>query len=193
MDRAFQTASQFAKLELFPRYGAEFAPRGIVVAHRLLGFPGQVMTWGKVFYLAAKLNEGLHFRSNVEVAVFVPTGIKRNDSDGVPGNEKIVVSLVVEYEGEDAAELFEKAGAMAFIERDDGFAIRQRLEGIVHEFSPKGLVIIDLAIGGKHQVAGRVRQWLGAMLDIDDGQPFVGQDGVFVGIDAAPVWPPVSQ
>ena len=57
----------------------------------------------------------------------------------------------------------------------------------------QGLVVVDLAVDGQGVAVDRVQQRLGAVLHVHDGEPLVGQDGVAVAEDPAPVRAPVAQ
>ncbi len=60
-------------------------------------------------------------------------------------------------------------------------------------------VVVDLAVDGEELRAGLARagrrrgERLRAVLDVDDGEPLVGEHGAVGGDDAAPVGPAVAQ
>ena len=111
-----------------------------------------------------------------------------NDTYGVAGNEELVALLIVEYEGKDAAEIFQKVDALVAIEGEDDLAVATRLEVILAGILLADvLMVIYLAIHGQHLLMVRRIQRLTARLRVDNAQSLVSQDGRAAAIDATPV------
>ena len=125
--------------------------------------------------------------------MFVVTGVKGYDSYWISGNQEVIVAFVIQYKGVDPAEIFEEVCSPAFIKRNDNLAIRCGLERVTRQLAPEEFVIIDLPVYGQDQVASGICQGLSAMLNVNNGKPFMGENCVFVGKDAAPVRPSVAQ
>jgi len=142
---------------------------------------------------SAELDQRIHLGGKVEIAVFVLTGVKRNDPDGISGNQKVVLALVVQGKGKNAAEIVEKLRPPAFVGGNDRLAVGCGLELLVCQLAAQGLVVADFAVDGQDHGALDVRQGLGSMLHVHDREALVGDDGVFVRVDAAPIGTPVSE
>ena len=75
--------------------------------------------------------ESLQFGGDIDGAVAVVANIKRYDTDGVAGNEKLITLLVVEGKSEDTAEVLKEIDAFLTIERKDNLTVRTCLELIL--------------------------------------------------------------
>ena len=111
-----------------------------------------------------------------------------HDADGVTGDEEGVTLLVVEHEGENAAQVLEKVDAFLTVERQYDFAIAARLKRIFSGHATANLLmVVNLAIHCQDLLAvGRIKR-LPATLGIDDAQSLMGKDGGATTIDAAPI------
>jgi hypothetical protein len=97
---------------------------------------------------------------------------------------------VPEGEGEDPAEVVEKPLPLPVMQ--DDLAVRPGLKRVrLGERPLQVLVVVDLAVDRQRRPSIRPVQRLGAVLDVDDGQALVGQDGAVGRVDAAPVGPAV--
>ena len=145
---------------------------------------------GKEWLVVVALTfESLQLRRHEHLAVLVEANIKRYYANGVAGDEELVAFGVVEGEGKNTVELFHHLGDAAvhsiFI-----FIHKGRKVGILAHFAVKGkyyltvgaclilvlasetcadiLVVVDLAIHGKHLFLVRREEGLTAAFRIND-------------------------
>ena len=113
----------------------------------------------------------------------VVADIERDDADRIAGDQVAVVRFVVESESEDPA-----SHAVFAVEGEDDLAVTSGLEFVfVFQLSAEFAMVIYLAVDGEDQFAVFASQRLSAGCRIDDGEAFMGEDGGFSLIDAAPV------
>ncbi len=145
---------------------------------------------GREIFDGPAVQQGLELGSHVEIAVFVAPGVQRHDPHRVAGDQVAAALLVVEHEGENAVEVVQEIGAALLVEGEDHFAVRAGGELVGRgEATLELLVVVDLAVDRQHLLAVAAVERLGAVFDVDDGQPLVGQDRLVAGVDAAPVGP----
>ena len=122
--------------------------------------------------------EGLQLGSHIDSAVAVVAYIKRDHPDRIAGNQELILFLVVEHEGEDATQLFEEIDALVAIEGQYHLTVGTRLELILPRIAATDfLMVIDLAIHGKHQFLIRREEGLSTRLRVHDTQALMRQDG----------------
>ncbi|CDD13245.1 uncharacterized protein BN675_01734 [Parabacteroides merdae CAG:48] len=118
----------------------------------------------------------------------VVADIEGDDADRIAGDQVTVVRFVVESESEDPAQLFHASHAVFAVEGEDDLAVASGLEFVfVFQLSAEFAMVIYLAVDGADQFAVFASQRLSAGCRIDDGEAFMGEDGGFSLIDAAPV------
>ena len=169
-------------------HGIIFHPIATVIPFHAGLFAPIVMTRQERLVTFALAFECLQFGGHVEGAIAVVANVERYDADGVAGDEEGVTLLVVEHEGEDAAQVLEKVDAFLTVERQNDFAIAARLERILPGHTTANvLMVVNLAIHRQNLLAvGRIK-WLPSTLGIDDAQSLMGKDGGATTIDAAPI------
>ena len=168
--------------------GIIFHPIATVIPLHTWLFAPIVMTWQERLVTFALAFERLQFGGHVEGAIAVVANVEWYDADGVTGDEEGVTLLVVEHEGEDAAQVFQKVDAFFSVECQYDFAITARLERILADHATANfLMVVNLAIHRQDLLAvGRIKR-LPATLGIDDAQSLMGKDGGATTIDAAPI------
>ena len=169
-------------------HGIIFHPIATVIPLHARLFAPIVMTWQERLVTFALAFECLQFGGYVEGAIAVVANVEWYDADGVAGDEEGVTLLVVEHEGEDAAQVLEKVDAFLTVERQNDFAIATRLECILSgHTSANFLMVVNLAIHRQDLLAVGCIKRLPATLGIDDAQSLMGKDGGATTIDAAPI------
>ena len=131
---------------------------------------------GEVLELGALADEGLHLGRDVDGAIVAPANVEGGDANVIPGGEEEVLLLVVQDEGEYAAELGREVdgGAMLGVQRKNDLAITARLGRVGRsEGSIQLLVVVNLTIGRNDDVAIGADQGLLAGFGVHNGQTLV--------------------
>ena len=132
--------------------------------------------------------KGFQFGGHIDGAVAVVTDVEGNDTNGVAGNQELVALLIVEYEGENTAEVFEEVDALLTIESEDNLTVRTRLKLVLSgKAAADLLMVIDLAVHSQNLLTVWAVKRLAARLRVDDAQSLVGEDGRATTIDTTPV------
>ena len=108
--------------------------------------------------------------------IVAPANVEGGDANVIPGGEEEVLLLVVQDEGEHAAELGREVdgGAMLGIQRKNDLAITARLGRVGRsEGSIQFLVVVNLTIGRNDDVAIGADQGLLAGFGVHNGQTLV--------------------
>jgi len=136
----------------------------------------------------AKALQRLQFRCDIQLAVRIVADVERNDADGITGNQKLVLLLVVEGEGENAVEFLQELYAPVAVEGENHLAVAARLELVAPGISDADVpMVVYLAVHRKNLLAvGRIER-LPATFRIDDGQTLMSQNGTPAHVDSAPV------
>ncbi len=108
------------------------------------------MSRWEFMYLVADLHQGLHFRSNEQLAMSVVPVVQRNDADRITGYHPEVFILVVQAKRIHAAQFFEEICTFFQVQRQDHFAVRLGAKRVTaFKLCPDLLVIVDLTIDGQ--------------------------------------------
>ena len=175
--------------------------RGRVVLHGIILHPVTkivpLLTWvntpvvmsGEEGFVAFALTfEGFELGSYIDGAVAVISYIKRNDTDGVTGNEEFVLLLVVEHKGEDATEVFEEVDALLAIEGEDNLTVGARLELVLAGIAATNLLmVVYLTIDGEDLFLIRTIERLTTTLGVHNAQSLVGENGTATTVYSTPV------
>ena len=95
--------------------------------------------------------EGFQFGGDIDGAVAVISYIKRYHADGVAGNQELVALLIVKYEGENAAEVFEEVDALLTIQGQDYLTVGARLKLVLSgKAAADLLMVVDLTIHSQY-------------------------------------------
>ncbi len=124
----------------------------------------------KEWFVAVTLSfERFQFACHIDSAVGVVTNIEWYDSDRVAGNEKFIILLVVEHEGEYAAEVFKEVDAFLFVEGENHFAVAACLKFIFPcVLTTNVLMVVYLAVDCKYLFFVGGEERLSATFRIDD-------------------------
>ena len=137
---------------------------------------------------AADGGESLHLGGDVEAALVVVAGVEGDDAHVVARHDVPVGVGVVEDEGEDSVEAVEEVATLLGVEGQDDLAVAAGPEVVgAGEAGFEFAVVVDLSVDGEHVGAVRAAERLGPVFHVHDGQPVVGQNGPFMGVDAGPV------
>ena len=104
-------------------HGIIFKPVALVPAFHYSFLAAVVVSRKEWLVLVAEAFESLQFAGTVDFSVLVATDEERNNADRVACNQKLVLLLVVEGEGEDSADVFEKVDALFLIESKNHLAV----------------------------------------------------------------------
>ena len=93
----------------------------------------------------------LQFRGHIDRSVLVISNVEWYHADGVAGNQKSILLLVIEHKSEDAAEVFQKTNALLTVKGEDHLAIALRLKRILSGKPAAGLLmVVDLTVHRQH-------------------------------------------
>ena len=85
-------------------------------------------------------------------------------------------------------QIVEELRAFLLIQRQDHFTVGAGLEGIaVAQLLAQRLVVVNFAVDRQNVGVRSVVQWLSAVVDVDDRQAFVSQNGLVAGLNAGPI------
>ena len=91
------------------------------------------------------------FGSHIDRSVLVISNVEWYHADGVAGNQKSILLLVIEHKSEDAAEVFQKTNALLTVKGEDHLAIALRLKRILSGKPAAGLLmVVDLTVHRQH-------------------------------------------
>ena len=170
-------------------YGIIFHPVACVpAAHHTLAAV-EIMSGQEGFVFVAESLKRLELAGHVGLPVLVMSDIQGDDSYGVACNEVFVALLIVECEGEYAAQALQEVDAMGAIECQYHLAVAARLVFIfAGSLLSDLLVIINLSVDGQHLFAVGAVERLLAALRVHDAQSLMAQDGMRAAVYTAPVW-----
>jgi len=122
--------------------------------------------------------------------------VQGNDANGVPGDDPAGVAGIEEHEGIHAGEVLDEVAPVLAVQGQDHLAVAAGLEGVIAAGALRASlleihVVVDLAVDGEDGAGVRVHERLCATQDVDDGEPFMGDDGRREFPDAGPVRPPM--
>ena len=138
--------------------------------------------------LLAEALERLELARHVYRAVVVGAHVERYHANGVARNQELVGLLVVEREGEDAAELVDERRTLVAPQRQYHLTVAACHEGVAPGVAAANVaVVVNLAVDGQRHLSVGAHQRLPSRLGVDDGQPFMCQYGRPAAVYAAPV------
>ena len=106
----------------------------------------------------------------------------------VAANQIGIFFAVVQGEGKHTLQIIEEFRAFLLIQRQDHFTVRTGLEGVtVAVLGAQRLMVIDFTVDSQRVCFFLVIQRLRTGVDVNNGQPFVCQDGFIAGVNAGPV------
>ena len=95
--------------------------------------------------------KGLQLRGNIHRAIAVIADIKRYHTDGVTGNQELVLLFIVEHKGKDTTQVLEEVNTLFAIQGEYDLTVRTRLELVLSGIATANLLmVINLAIDGQH-------------------------------------------
>ena len=127
------------------------------------------------FVVFALSFEGFQFRSYIHRAVGIVADVKWDDTNGVASNQEFVGFLVVKGKGKDTAQIFQKVDSFFAVQGQDYLAVAARLEIVLTGIAATYLLmVVNLAVNGKHLLVVGREQGLATRLWINNTQSFVG-------------------
>ncbi len=184
----FQRLTQLSFVGNVVLNGVVIEPVALVVRADLTVLAPQVAARRELFNGAANWYQGFHFRGDIEVAVLIVPHVKRDNTEVVTANQVRIFFAVVQGKGKHPLQVVEEFRSFLLIQRQNDFAVRAGLEGVtVAVLSTQRLMVVDFTVDGQRVGFFLVIQRLGARVDVDNRQTFMGQDGLVAGIDTGPV------
>ena len=127
------------------------------------------MSWQKWLILVAEAFKGFELAGAVHAPFVVMAYVERNHAYGVAGNEEIIGFLIIQCEGEDAVEVFEKVDAFVAVKGKDNLAVATGLKAVgILVTGADVAVVVNLAVDCKNLLAVGGEQWLAATFGVDD-------------------------
>ncbi len=114
--------------------------------------------------------------------------VQRDDAQVIAADQVGVFFGVIQGKGEHALQIVEELRAFLLIQRQDHFTVGAGLEGIaVAQLLAQRLVVVNFAVDRQNVGVRSVVQRLSAVVDVDDRQAFVSQNGFVAGVNAGPI------
>ena len=106
----------------------------------------------------------------------------------VAANQISVFFAVIQCEGKHPLQFIEELRPFFLVQREDHFTVGTGLELIaIAIFGAQRLVVVDFTVDRQRMGFLLVIERLGAGVDVDDRQTFVGENRFIAGINAGPV------
>ena len=125
---------------------------------------------------ATASEQSLDLRSKAEYAVAMKEK-KRLLTDVIAREKQSMTRTVPDRERKHTAQVAHAVGAVLFVQMDDDFGVRGSLELVTVglEVPTEIKKVVDLAVKNDPNGAVFVRDWLAAVLDVNDAQPTMSQ------------------
>ena len=137
--------------------------------------------------------EGFELGGHIHLSVAVVTNVKWNHANGIAGNEELVLLLVVERKGKDAAEVFKEVNSLITLKCKNNLAVAARLEFVLTSIETANfLMVVDLTVHGKYLLPIWREKGLATRFWVYDTQTLVSENGAAATVDTTPVWSAVT-
>ncbi|MNG61390.1 hypothetical protein D3C79_195740 [compost metagenome] len=163
-------------------------PVTLVIFADLTVLAPQVAACREFFDGTANRHQRFHFRSHIQVAEFIMPHVQRDNAQMVAANQVGVFLGVVQGKGEHALQVVEEVGAFFLIQRQDHLTVGTSLELIaIAKLLAQRLVVVNFTVNRQNVGVRSVVQRLGAIVDVDNRQALMHQNGFIAGVNAGPV------
>ena len=151
------------------------------------------MTVWKLFNSLTLTFQSLQFRSYIKTTSFIPSLIKRNNTNLITSNKINIIFTVIKRKSKNSTQFFNHQSKITtfpklFIQRNNRFTVRTSLKIIFSfKFLPYFFVIINLTIRSKNNLSIITHQRLFSRQRINNRKPLMTQNSIIPSINTTPV------